>query len=470
MYFCIRFYAAMVMKRTLYTLLFLLSASMVFTSCMKSDDDTTANLNDECYISSFSLGQLKRVLHTKDSNGQDSIYRVSISGSLYKMIIDQREQVITNLDSLPTNTSLSAALVTLTYKGTVSYAQLPDTSEWKNFSTTDSIDLSRPLIFRVTAENPRSFRDYVVKVNVHQAEPTAYTWSHVSDVRSLMGTDDSYRLFFVDDRAVLLSSDVQGGQVYAATSTMTDPAPAWIEQTCTGLPAGTSVATAQYFADKFWLLYSGVLYASTDAVAWEEVTPEPGTQLLQLVAASSSALYASFQDEAGQAGMASSTDGVKWEIQSMETTGFTGKSPAAVSYCQKNGNSRVLMAENVADEAGPLTVWSLLEGTEEPWIIFAQPGDNNYLLPAQQHLNIICYDDKLVALGGQHLGRDTNSALSVCYVSYDNGITWKVDGNLIPPTSLRGSTGPVSAAAEGEYIWLVAAGQVWCARLNGFGE
>lgn len=447
----------------------LLSTSFVFTSCL-NDDEESAELSDECYISAFTIGQVKRTLHMKGSEGQDSTYQVSISGSLYKMLIDQRMQVITNRDSLPTGTQLGAVLVTLTNKGTVSYAQASDTTEWKNYSSTDSIDLSQPLIFRVTAENTKCVRDYRVEVNVHQADPASYSWTRMTGVRSLTASEDGYRLFLTDGRAVLLSYDAQNGQVYAATSTTTDATLEWTEQPCTGLPPISSVATAQYFGGKFWMQSSATLYVSTDAVAWEEVASDGVPQLVQLVAASPSVLYASMQDESSQIVVVSTTDGVSWNAMAMENGAFTGKPVAAVAYQQTNGNSRVLMADNAANAATSLTVWSLLEGREEPWTLFAQPGDNDYLLPAQRHLNIICYNNRLVTFGGQRLGYDTSSALSACYISRDNGITWKVDDDLVPPMSLRGITGPVAAAAEGEYLWLVVAGQVWRARLNGYGE
>ena len=155
---------------------------------------------------------------------------------------------------------------------------------------------------------------------------------------------------------------------------------------------------------------------------------------------------------------------------SVEGGGFTGQPYAALAYQQDNGNHRVVMVDNVTDGAAPLSVWNLLEDSNEGWVLFAQAGDNNYLLPACEHLDIFVYDKCLFAVGGKRLQSDITNALSKAFVSFDNGITWLEDENFVPPTQVQGTTGAVAAATEGEYIWIVAGSQVWRARLNSYGE
>ncbi len=456
------------MKKPFFVFAALLLAGLVLLSCSsKSEEDVT--YSDKCYISSFVLGQLTRTVHTKDISGNDSTYKLSFYGSSYKMLIDQRQQIITNRDSLPQYTNVSAVLATITGSGTITYATSSDATEWTKFSESDSIDFSRPLVFRVTAPDGENYRDYKLKVNVRQARPDDYTWSRMTDVRSTNGTLDNCQLLFVDHKPLIFTSEGSTGKVYVTKGTASIPVE-WTEQECTGLGTAPVVGSAQYFDGKFWMSCDQSLYTSTDAVTWEQVIATDGTQIIRLVAASETALYASIAGTAGVAAMARSFDGLTWTPMSVEGGGFTGQPYAALAYQQDNGNHRVVMVDNVTDGAAPLSVWNLLENSNEGWVLFAQAGDNNYLLPACEHLDIFVYDKCLFAVGGKRLQSDITNALSKAFVSFDNGITWLEDENFVPPTQVQGTTGAVAAATEGEYIWIVAGSQVWRARLNSYGE
>ena len=52
-------------------------------------------------------------------------------------------------------------------------------------------------------------------------------------------------------------------------------------------------------------------------------------------------------------------------------------------------------------------------------------------------------------------------------VSDDNGINWKTDSNVSLPD---GITAVRTAAARGEYIYLLEGNKLWQARLNSYGE
>ena len=461
------------MKRIHSVLVTLLSVGLILTSCSSSDDNNYT-YTDQCYLGSFTLGQMKRTMHAKNSKGEDSTYVTAFSGMLYKMLIDQRAQTITNRDSLPMGTNLNAVLATITGTGGICYATSPDASEWTDYSSKDSIDFSQPLYFRVYANDGKSYRDYYVKVNVQQYDPNSFTWVRLADVRPSGKTDVECRLFFKDDGVpMLLSLDANGKVFTSRGSSYINPT--WTETECVGLPSAPEVHYTQYFNDRYWMLASQKLYVSDDAISWQEVTPTDGTILLRLVASSFEGLYASVERMDVATGtktatMARSTDGKTWSFFEMETGGFTGYPAAGLYYWQANGNERVLLADNAFGGTAPLTIWSLLEDYENSWMLFAQQGDNNFLLPAQQQLNILSYDDKLIALGGAFIGGDASSTLTKAYISYDNGITWKSDNELVPPTNVQGTTGAVAAASAGDCVWLVAGGQVWQARMIGLDD
>lgn len=454
------------MKRTHYILAVLLTLCLGLASCNSSDSEEVV-LSEQCYISAFSLGQMKRVIKTKSSDGNDSTYHVAFSGALYKLLIDQRTQTISNRDSLPTGTRLEAVLATITGTGTLIYTPAADTTLWKTYSSTDSIDFTEPLLFRMYSSSGKTFRDYTLKLSVRTSEPQAYSWTRKADLRPASDENDEARLLFASSLPVVFFKDA-AGKVYVEKLTSLK-ADAWTEQECTGLGTAAEVRTAQYFLSKFWMSCDQKLYTSDDAVAWQEANTE-GITPKQLIAASETALYVATTNPDGTPAIAVSFDGNSWKLMAMEAGGFTGQPAAALAYEQDNGNRRLVLLDNVADGAAPLTVWNLLEDSGEPWVLFAQAGSNAYLLPAQQHLNIVEYDGDLVVLGGRLLGGEASTALRKAYVSHDNGITWKADDELVPPTSIQGTTGAVAAASTANDIWVVAGTQVWCTRKNSLGE
>lgn len=467
MYFCVRFQQQMKkMKRTHYILAALLTLCLGVASCGSSDSEEVV-LSEQCYISAFSLGQMKRVLHATASDGKDSTYHVAFSGSLYKLLIDQRAQTITNRDSLPIGTRLESVLATVTGTGNLVYAPVADTTNWKTYSTKDSINFTEPLLFRVYSSSGKTSRDYTLKLNVRTSNPEGFSWTRMADIHPSSDVIDEARLLFVEQGPMVFFKDATGkvfvekaNSYYAET---------WTELECTGLGAAPEVKTIHDFLGKFWMSCDQKLYTSSDGVAWQEANTE-GITPLHLIAASETALYVTTTDADGAPIIASSADGTSWTPIEVEAGGFTGHPAAALAYEQDNGNRRVILLDNVSGGAAPLSVWSLLEGSSEPWTLFAQAGDNDYLLPAQHHLTIVEYYNSLVAMGGSLLGSDTSTALKKAYVSHDNGITWKTSSDFVPPTAIQGTTGAVAVARRAEFIWVVAGNQVWCAKKNSIGE
>ena len=66
---------------------------LLLASCMKSKDNNVTLASDTA-ITSFSLGTMKRIVHTTSSTGADSTYKVSVTGSDYKFSIDQVNQFL----------------------------------------------------------------------------------------------------------------------------------------------------------------------------------------------------------------------------------------------------------------------------------------------------------------------------------------------------------------------------------------
>lgn len=455
-------------RKTFYSLLALISALLVTSACSSSSDSNVVRTSN-CAIRSFSLGQLRRILHTTNSAGTDSTYTLSFSGSLYPMVIDQLGGNITNAEPLPLGTRLDAALATISADGLVVYAPAADTTVWTAYSATDSINFSQPLVFRVYAYEGSGYRDYNLNLTVRQQNPAEFTWQQLTGIPEMAARTAAQLM--VMDNGVMAFSAAADGQVFCARTTETD-LPQWTEQPCTGLPTDAAVRTTVAFADRFWMsTAAGLLFQSADGLTWTAVEQEDAELHVHLVVASASALHAAICDSRINTPlyMAASTDGQHWTPVGTEGMHFNIPS-AAVAYTQANGNQRVLLAADIADDnsAEPLHLWSLLEGSGEPWTHFTDANRSIYQLPRWQHPCLLTYNGWLVAMGDQATGSE-HSTLDTILVSYDNGLNWRTNTYLTAPAALQGTTAVICAATVGEYIWIMAADQLWRVRYNGFG-
>ena len=124
------------------------------------------------------------------------------------------------------------------------------------------------------------------------------------------------------------------------------------------------------------------------------------------------------------------------------------------------------------DASDNLVVWGKVEengvySEESSWFYYPQSVINKYPLPALNNLQLVAYDDGILAFGTTDEGE-----LSPLYFSWDHGITW-------PETTLLSL--PEDFAPEGlayamtvdsnNCLWLAdgTTGQVWRGRLNRLG-
>ena len=67
-------------------------------ACMlgSCSDEIDYTLSNDCIITGFTLGQVKRTMHTTDADGNDSTYTINYSGGYYPMTIDQINNKMTS--------------------------------------------------------------------------------------------------------------------------------------------------------------------------------------------------------------------------------------------------------------------------------------------------------------------------------------------------------------------------------------
>ena len=165
------------MKKILLFIVGIFAISLVFTSCLNNDDSTTTYSSDAA-ITAFSIGTIETTLTTRTyDDSDDSTYTVTLTGSKYNFVIDQKNNIIYNPDSLPYRTNVSKVVTTVTNGGySLTYRKNEADTVW---SSTDSINFTKPVAFKSWAQNGSS-RQYTIKINVHQYNPDSLVWNSIT--------------------------------------------------------------------------------------------------------------------------------------------------------------------------------------------------------------------------------------------------------------------------------------------------
>ena len=107
------------------------------------------------------------------------------------------------------------------------------------------------------------------------------------------------------------------------------------------------------------------------------------------------------------------------------------------------------------------------------WTYLDRASDRRYEMPALENIQLLWYDDVILAFGGKDLNDPTVLPLGTIYKSRDNGITWKKDDNYtMPPAdgeaTFNNAATSFSATTSNGYIWITCAGtgEVWRGHLN----
>ena len=431
-------------------------------------DEIDYTLSNEAVINGFYLGQIKRTMHTTNANGEDSTYTINYAGSYYPMTIDQINNKIYNRDSLPYGSHPESILASITSVGSVAYCIAGEAEpEWKIYSSSDSIDFTYLLKFRVMSNDGKAYREYEVKLNVHQQDGEKFVWQKIDENAPFDNMTQTKAIFWKDRIFVLGKKE---GVVYA-TSRQNDQ---WIQTETAGCDLADISSLTVLDQTLYLNTTAGNVLTSTDGIHWETVPSD--TRITRLVAGGASKLFAT-----SDAGFVYSADqGKTWSLDLMDSPAafLPTQDIAGVYYNQDNGNQRMLLIGNrnpdVFAEDTTAVVWSKLflqNSTENhSWMYYPQTGDNPYLFPNLSNLTLLPYNNSLIAFGEKPVSGKDQVAYNRLYLSQDNGITWKEDDEIVMPYAVKGSTESVTATVDNEqFIWLINGAEIWRGRLNELG-
>ncbi len=450
------------MKKSLILLYSLVCTLIIFSSC--SDDEKTV-LSNDCYMSSFSLGNIKRLVHITTAAGTDSSYYATYNGSYYTMVIDQRNNTICNIDSLPVESKTNAILVTAESSGTIIYRYTNESGEnWLSYSSSDSIDFTRPLIFRVVSADGNATRDYTVKLNVHQQDGETFTWNEMKNdaewnsanqIKSIIWNEKVYVYALYNTQTKLYSSDLTDGKNWTVLQT----------NNCENAMLNTLTS----FKDKLYMSCTdGSIIMSTDGSNW---TTHATSVNVSLLTANNRSIYGLRNGL-----IVRSSDALSWTDETLDDNAdkLPTQDIATIAYTQENGIERVLMLGNrnpsIFTEDTAAVVWSKsispYQEEGDKWAYFPWSIYNSNVCPQLKALNLVEYNHVLLALGGSSLN-GKHQALDNLYVSNDNGISWETNATYTLPESLKNTSELITAVADNEYnLWIFAGSKIWKGRLN----
>ena len=455
-------------KMKKYWVLLLVTIPVLIGSCIS---DKEVEYNDYCYILDVSLGSIKREIHMLDSLGKDTIIYNSYTGNNFDMTIDQRSLTIENRDSLLYGSLLQAVLVDISYDGSALFHRIKDDADstWITYSSSDSMDLRKPVELLLVANDGQSTRKYTLTLNVHKQEGDSLYWKKDGDiVPQLLDLSQQQAIIMQDKLAVL--GKKSDAIIYVERTTEGE----WTENP-TNLPTETNVGTISKRGNAFFVsTTNGDIYTTTDGKDWKklDIPQHPG---LVLSCTTADYLYALMDNELYRC---NENEQGEWSFQpeglDESSVYLPAKDVKSLLMKQSNGSHRLVMVGNRADEADKTSVvWTKMWNEDIPereaiWMFLNQTEDNKCTLPQLEYLNLIQYDDRCMAFGGASIaGKGTHKAMDALYVSQDFGISWHNDSELHLPKTLKGVNGPISSVVDdNNVIWIIADGEVWRGKLN----
>jgi len=424
------------------------------SSCIK--DDEVEN-SPTCVITSIAVNDITTYLTTKASDGTDSLYTRTISGSNVKFNIDQVNGRIYSIDSLPSWTNLKRVVASFSYVGELYAMWGADSTYYPISNGKDSLDLSTPLDLLVIATDGISSKHY-----------TAVIYRYTANADSLLWTEPDYFDFQPTSNPKLIAAN---DQLYLFADQNGKPSMRYRDVDSSlwhSYPELTTTAThlncqsVQYYNGKFYALDTdGTIYASTDGITWDAASTRTVQKLL---AADRFFLYAFDGSQ-----IIATTDLNTWTANGSRHLDMLPEQFITSTAYNTRTNSSLqvnVMAGVTSQNVDNAVVWYKIAAKEQAsnqqWDYITVSSENQYPLPALNNLAIFHYNDALYALGGDN---------KTFYKSDDNGITWRqVTEYQFPPTSLKANK-PVSIAVSGDHIIMIQVGDegtatMWKGKIN----
>lgn len=445
------------MKNIYGLLLSLAVMAALATSCMKDDDEIQSS--PECVITKFTVGDIDTEVSIKLASGKDTIVTRTIGGSSVAFNIDQINNKIYSVDSLPSWVDISGVIPTVNSTGYV-YIKEGDETDFHQFASgTDSVDFTKPVKFLIIATDGVSTKEYTAQIFKKDSEADSLAWKAVEGAD--LQLEGAHRTLTLADRIYVFGESE--GQAIVTSSSFLSEGASWrkpAQLTCEqGSVDWTSVVA--YNGYLYALNTEGHICRSTNderGETWSVVSDRVFARLL-----GTDELYLYACDESGIWG---SADLQNWaECGSSDLDMLPETNIATVSYVSKTNSAmrNAVMCGLTSANSDNAVVWykvsSANESINQKWNYVQVAADNVYACPKLDNLSIICHNAEMYAIGGNNAG---------IYVSADNGISWHLQTKKkLLPAEVTGQSTPASMVAGNGYLWLIqSGGKVWRGKIG----
>ena len=447
------------MKRKFFAFIALITATLSLSSCLSSDE-TTVEYTHDTAITAFSLGSLDR--YTKTKAGKDTLLKANVKGSDYKFYIDQAQRLIYNVDSLPCGVRDTAILATISSKNN-SPILLMDINKTDSvaayYSSSDSINFSKPRFIRVYSSDYSAYAQYQVTVNVHKELPYEFKWHELAQNNSQLAAFSDLKAVACGDDIYVFGKTAEGTQVLK--SAINDGS-AWSSIMMNVNLSSDAYQSVVALEGKRYISDGGKVYASADAATWALVSSE-NADVKQLIGASSKNLYA-YNTAAGIS--VSKDKGVSWKAEKLDTdkaylpTQNISMNVAGVLSAKDVENVMLLGTRDKALNDTVATTWLRTvdyDANEDgQWNYLEIENNKSGKMPWLDQVITCAADTGFVALGSN----------GKWYKSQDAGLTWKQDAMVVLPAKFATEGRFAFCRDKQHYYWIIRNGYVWRGRFN----
>lgn len=444
------------MKRKFFAFIALITATLSLSSCLSSDE-TTVEYTHDTAITAFSLGSLDR--YTKTKAGKDTLLKANVTGSDYKFYIDQAQRLIYNVDSLPCGVRDTAILATISSKNSSPILLMdinkPD-SVAAYYSSSDSINFSKPRFIRVYSSDYSAYAEYKVTVNVHKELPYEFKWHELAQNNSQLAEFSDLKAVACGDSIYVFGKTAEGTKVLK--SAINDGS-AWSPIMMNESLSSDAYQSAVALEGKLYISDGGKVYASADAATWTLVSGNADVK--QLIGASSKYLYAYTAT-----GISVSKDkGVSWEQEKLDThadylpTQNISMNVAGVLSAKNVENVMLMGTRDKALKDTVATTWLRTvdyANEDGQWNYLEIENNKSGKMPWLDQVITCAADTGFVALGSN----------GKWYKSQNAGLTWKQDKMVVLPAKFADEGRFAFCRDKQHYYWIIRNGYVWRGRFN----
>lgn len=405
------------------------AATSIMTSCLDNDVEQIT-YTSETSITGFSLGTLHIDRVGKDKNGEDSAYVDTLDCSNYPFTIDQINRIITNKDSLPVGTYIDKVITNITYDAGVLAYKPKGSDNDTIWTSTDSIDFTEPVEFKVYAYSGVEGKPYKVTINVHQQEPDTISWKkfdnnpfsagNLSEQKAVYANEKVYVFGKKNDETTCIEyTKVINVSVPGEKEPKDNPTP-WTS--VPNVPTNIDTYSATAWAGNIYFLAgtnSKQLYKLD--VTTDNIVGLNTDTFEKLIGGNDvkNELYAVKENKSCK------FNGTTWEETGANPfSNLQGNYPIFTNTIQASYNSKITTTIALCNSSkaanDTVLVFSYMsnEANKGEWVSRAQ----NLPLPNLENVTMIYYDGKLYAFGG---GYKEIKPFSQFYCSTDNGLCWR---------------------------------------------